>query len=260
MATFSEVLDGVQVDGARHRAQIPDDWRQGRTGFGGLQVALALRAMRARVPELPLRVLQASFIAPVLGEVQIESTVLRSGKSVTQVDARLLQDGQVACTVQAVFGAARPSIFEFAAPVPRSLPRPEVSPPWPEGRRPRCTYHFNLHQAGGPLPFSGGEVPRMQTWVRLIDTVPIAEEQLVALADTIPSPALCMATEPLMASSLSWTLEFFDAVTPVPATTWHLLDAEATAAHGGYVSQSVTLSREDGTPLAYSRQVATIFG
>ena len=46
--------------------EIPSDWLQGRSMFGGMQAALALKAMRTLVPEeFPLRTLQTTFMAPI---------------------------------------------------------------------------------------------------------------------------------------------------------------------------------------------------
>ena len=57
---FSEVLASMrpQPDGTL-KVVVPEDWLQGRSVFGGLQMALAGRAMRSVLPadrrDLPLR-------------------------------------------------------------------------------------------------------------------------------------------------------------------------------------------------------------
>src|SRR5258706_4779853 len=92
---FSELLDSLTPDGSGWRTAVGDDWMQGRSVFGGLQAALALRAMRALVPaEVPLRTLQTTFLAPVpSGAVRIGARVLRSGSSTTGVEAPLVDGG-----------------------------------------------------------------------------------------------------------------------------------------------------------------------
>jgi acyl-CoA thioesterase len=62
---FSTLMKNVQKENEFLTLHIPEDWLQGRTVFGGLQAAFALRAMREWVPQLPLRALQATFLAPV---------------------------------------------------------------------------------------------------------------------------------------------------------------------------------------------------
>ena len=43
---------------------VPEDWLQGRTLFGGLQAVVGLAAMRTLAPAAPLRSLQVTFLAP----------------------------------------------------------------------------------------------------------------------------------------------------------------------------------------------------
>ena len=102
---FSEVLGSVIKNGDGWTAAVSDDWLQGRSTFGGLQAALALRAMRGLVPAtLSLRSLQVAFVAPVSGgAVRITARVLREGKNVIQVEARLLEGEETACLVIGVF-------------------------------------------------------------------------------------------------------------------------------------------------------------
>ena len=56
MHTFNELLHSLQTEAGSVSAAIPEDWIQGRSAFGGLAVALALRALRPHVqPERRLR-------------------------------------------------------------------------------------------------------------------------------------------------------------------------------------------------------------
>jgi acyl-CoA thioesterase len=72
MATpFSVLIERAQVDAESLGVDVPEDWIQGRTVFGGLQLALALRAMRALVPGTAVRSLQATFVAPLAGLVVV---------------------------------------------------------------------------------------------------------------------------------------------------------------------------------------------
>lgn len=241
---------------------IPEGWTQGRTLFGGLQAALGVRAMRALVPaEVPLRSLQVSFIAPVPpGPQRIEARLLRSGKSVLQVEARIYDGEQLACLLLGIFGRARESRLQIQPPPLAAVPAPQTIPlrPYRAERMPAFLQFLEFRWLCHP-PFSGAAQPTLQTWVRLDDEAPVGELQLVALADAIPSPALSQLTQPAMASSMTWTLEFlredYDAD---PAGYW-LLDAEATAAAEGYVNQTATLWSPDGKAVALSRQTVVVF-
>ena len=106
MANFGEVLDSLRRDGEGWAVVIPRAWSNGRTVFGGLQVALSVRAMRGALNEalgdgkgdisaLPLRSLQTTFVAPVAAgtPVALRAEFLRSGRSATHARCDLLQDG-----------------------------------------------------------------------------------------------------------------------------------------------------------------------
>lgn len=263
---YSEVLDSLRPRADGWSARVSDDWQQGRTLFGGLQAALAVRAMR-QLPEtagLPLRVLQTTFVAPVpAGEVKLEARVLRTGKSTVHVEARLLVDGGVGCALLAVFGAARPSRIVLAPPPPPLDPKVPhgAELPYIEGMTPAFTQHLRFQWADGGFPYSGADEARTRIFVALQETGAIGESEVIAYADAIPSPALSTLRKPTVASSLTWTLELltdrFD--TSPPDAPW-LMDAEVSAGRDGYLSQSATLWNPLGEAVALSRQSVVVFG
>lgn len=88
----------------------------------------------------------------------------------------------------------------------------------------------------------------------------VDESLVIAMADTIPSPAISMLRSFAPASSLSWTLELLSDRWPRTGNDWWLVDAEATAARDGYAFQTATMWSSDGEPIALSRQSAVVFG
>jgi len=88
---WTSLLARLRAEPGRASLEVTADWLQGRTVFGGLQAAVALRAMRTLVPEVPLRTLQGTFLAPVPeGTLTATARVLRTGKSATHVEARIV--------------------------------------------------------------------------------------------------------------------------------------------------------------------------
>jgi acyl-CoA thioesterase len=265
---FSEVLGSVQEQDGAWTATIPETWGQGRTTFGGLLSALAVRAMRGLVPSAPLRVLQTTFIAPVPpGTVHIEVKLLRSGKSASHVEARLYDQGQVACLVVAIFGTARESAIQVDPPPPGLQVTPEQSRlfPWIEGVTPAFTRHCEMRWATGKMPFRGASEPKTQIYIGFREE-PFAgngllgEAQLIAYADIIPSPGVSMLTRPAAASSLTWTLELLtDEYGAARPGLW-LMDAAVTSGHQGYLSQTATLWSPEWQAFALSRQSVVVFG
>jgi acyl-CoA thioesterase len=266
---FSELLATLKPRDGAWSVELGTDWAQGRTIFGGLQAAVAVRAMRELVAaEIPLRVLQTTFIAPLApGPVRVEARVLRTGKSVTHVEARLLSAGQVGCLVVGIFGAGRESQIRVDLQPPRDVPTPEQSQGFPyiEGITPAFTRHVTMRWAGGTLPFMGAKEAKTQIYVGLKDEPfaglgPAAEYQIIAYADIIPSPGISLLKKPAMASSLTWTLELLSDRFDASAEGLWLMDAEVSSGRDGYLSQSATLWTPQWQAAALSRQSVVAFG
>lgn len=140
----------------RYRGELSGDWVVATVPQGGMLVAAAVRAMAdalaieplgpsrppLRAPAAPapphlLRSVQAVFAGMVAaGPVDIDVTVLRQGRSMSQAMATLRNAGQSAgLTALAVFGASRPG-FEFTDVAYPDVAPPESCPsyrdPWPE--------------------------------------------------------------------------------------------------------------------------------
>jgi len=220
---YSQVLATVRSHDGGWTAEVPESWAQGRTIFGGLQAALAVRAMRDLVPQtVPLRVLQASFIAPIApGPVRIEASVLRRGKSVAQVEARILDQQQTACLVFAVFGEARPSVLDIRPPR-HGLPPAEAATPfvYVEGVAPAFTQHVAMRWLGGVNIFRGAKEPRTGIYVGFRDDPyagpgALGETQIIGYADIVPTPGLSLLKQPTMASSLSRSVRALNASSTV---------------------------------------------
>ncbi len=150
---FSTVVGGLAGADTLWQGHVPESWRQGRTAFGGIVAALALRAARSAFPqEPPLRSAQVSFIGPVAGDATFQCTRLRKGRSATFVQVSVSADGASAAECVFCFGAARPSALSFAAPGPADGLAPEDTqsffansprrPTFAQPRIPRMTFRF----------------------------------------------------------------------------------------------------------------------
>lgn len=264
---FSHVLDTVRALDGAWTAEVTEDWTQGRTIFGGLQAALAVRAMRDLVPQaVPLRVLQTSFIAPVPpGMLRIEAKVLRSGKSVTHVEARILDQGQTACLVVGIFGKSRQSVIELQPPKPQ-MPPVEVAEqlPYIEGLNPMFTRHVTMRWAQGVTIFKGAAEPKTQIYVGFRNEPyagpgALGEAQIIGYADIAPSPALSLLKRPAMGSSLTWTLELLTDDCGPPREGLWMIDAVVDSGRDGYLNESATMWSPEWQPVALSRQSVVVF-
>jgi len=262
MATsFTQLMGRAKRDFGALELEVPSDWMQGRTVFGGLQVAIALEAMRTCVPGTVLRTLQTTFVAPVPeGAVRARAEVLRRGKNATHVEARLFGRDETLAVVIGVFGDARSS---KAARLPRR-PTLEASEPleigFVPGVFPNFAQHFRRRWLKGSRPFTGQPIHEVVVEVGIRDEGPITEGHAVAIADFIAPVALSHLDAPAPGSTLTWMLEWLsDDVRHLPLDGWRL-DAELIAARDGYTNQSVMLWGPDGSAVALSRQSMLVFG
>jgi acyl-CoA thioesterase len=266
---FSAVLAAIERAGPDSlRASVPADWLQGRTVFGGMQMALAARAMRLSMPDdiraLPLRSAQMTFVGPVAGNepIELRAALLRRGKSTVHARCDLVQAGAVGASAVAVFGVSRPSRFvrELPPPAPDKGPDDTSLPSLDKGFAPAFTRHFEARWAYGNVPFSGFPEPRSLIYGRLRDRECGAEDALLALADLIPTPVLSMLHEPAPASSLSWMIEVLRDPAQLDLHGWCLIDTHVRAGTDGYLSQTSVLHGPDGHAYAVSHQTVGVFG
>lgn len=259
---YSEVLASMRQHGGAWTVTTPEDWKQGRSVFGGLQVAFALKAMRALVPaEIPLRVLQTTFVAPPGSETTtIQARVLRAGKNAIHAEARTVEGEQTVSVVVAVFGSRRDSRVNAMPRQPEVRAETAIDFRFIPGVTPSFTRHFSMRWLRGGLPFSGDKLHHAVIEVGLQDDARTGEEHVLAIADAIPPVALSLLKAPAPGSSLTWTLELLrDRLDDLPLMGWRL-DAEMTAGRDGYTSQSVMVWGPGGEAVALSRQCMVIFG
>lgn len=261
MLTLDDIRATLHRDPEGWVASTTEAWTQGRTVFGGLTAALALDAMRAELPEpAPLRSLDIFFVAPIPhGPMRIRPRVLRSGRSVTWVEADVLDgEGNLATRVTAIFGAARTTGLALALDAPVLATPPEAGIPFPylPGVTPACTQHYDFVFAGGAFPMSGGERGDLEGWVRMKAPGSDPLAALPGLVDAWPPAVLSMGSVPFPASTARWSLHLYDE--PAPADAWHAYQVTTTRAAEGYATEVATLSHA-GRVIAWSEQLVAYF-
>jgi len=258
---FSVLMSRVDASSGAARVDVPEDWLQGRTLFGGLQAAIGLAAMRTVVPDSPLRSLQVTFIGPVPGgPVEARARVLRSGKNTTHAEARLVDGDNTLAYMIGVFGRARDSVIRV---VPAQPPVDSAQPfemRYRAGVVPSFTQHFRARWMRGGPPYTGATDHDNVIELGMRDAGPASEMHVVAMADFIPPIALSFLKAPVAAASLNWMLELLrDDVAALPLDGWRI-DAHLVAAEDGYTHQSLELWGPDGSPVALGRQTMVVFG
>lgn len=256
MTPIREILAAATPIEGGFRAEIPSDWLQGRTAYGGLSSALALHAAQGIEPDLPpLRSAQIAFIGPLSGTVSVTATKLRRGRTAAFIQADIVSDAGLGYRAVFVFMAEQPSRVELKGGLARTLPPPAPDAKLYTGPDEFFTGNFNFLDLKAP-----GEAEWLR-WARLRDFAGIDPMvEVLALADALPPAAFKLFGKDFVPlSSVTWIVNL---LTPTPATTdgWWLLSAETQHAVNGGSSQSMMLWNADGVPVAQGMQSVAIFG
>lgn len=260
-AAFSDILASLTQDAGAFRVESSEQWRQGRTLFGGLSACLAVACAKKAFPDLPaLRSAQVTFIAPVTGQLVLSPRIVRAGKSTTFVTVVGTTEAGTALQVILVFGHARRSSYSY-----RGLPMPRVAPPdalpnfFGASFAPRFTDNFEGRLAGGAPPVSGAVKPECLAWLRHRDrSAPDDITSLIVLGDALPPAAMAMFATFAPISTITWSVDILG--DRISGAEWHLMHVEAETLADGYSSQRMVLWDATGAPVLIARQNIAIFG
>ncbi len=249
----------------RYAANVDPGWSILGNPNGGYITAILLRALEARVgdPERSPRTLTTHFTAaPAPGPIEIETTVERSGRSMTTVTARLLQDGRLMALSIGAFSLARESL-EFAHARMPEVPGPDRLP---RSRRViELAQRYEVHYADGAGPEPPAERPWVAGWIRPAEPRALDPALLAAYSDALVPPVLAWrdggpAAGPFPTVEL--TIHFR---APLPRNEtgpgdFCLAAFGSRTAHQGFVEEDGEIWSRDGVLLAQSRQLAILVG
>jgi acyl-CoA thioesterase len=257
----------------RYRAAVDDSWNVMTLPQGGVIAAFGLRASAAETgsPASALRTCTTVFAGPVTaGELEVDVTVLRAGRSATQVLSTVRNVGKPSgATTLAVFGGSRrgPAFVDVAppeAPPPSACKSFSEIPPPPDVEAPEPMAIWGRID-GKPVighpPWEEYEpvASDVATWVRFAER-PAGEDGALdplgvpALVDRMPGAVgerEGRRDERWFAPSVDLTVHWF-----APARTeWLLAHERARWAGDGWASAESTLWDEHGTLIAYATQM-----
>lgn len=264
------------VSTSRYTASISSAWDLLEVPQGGIIAALAARAMQTALdtPNQRLRSMSAVFAGKVAGgAVEIEVSVLRRGRSMSQLSALVRNPGADAgLTAVAVFGADRAG-FDFTDAAFPDVPAPDTlrsyRDPLPEGVDfefdhelwPFWATILEAKPATGRAPWEPFEEGPAEVvyWYR-VDDPPLDPDGLidplvsVVVCDTMPA-AVDQKVEPgrdWFGPSADLTIHLFGRARP----GWLLAHNRARHAGDGYASVDMALWDPVGpTLVAYATQV-----
>jgi acyl-CoA thioesterase len=243
--TFSDLMGSIcsgdsNNNGLAWSVDIPDNWMQGRTTYGGLSAALCLQTALLDNPDLPpIRSAQINFIGPAGGKVQMQSKILRQGKSVCYIEVLMFGEKGLATHAVFCFGAARQSKLNDAYTSKPDVPDHHYLPEFfPPGTAPSFTRNFETKLAIGDPPISASTKNEFYLWCRHSDKTANSMTALLGIADMPPPAVLPKFKEFAPISSMTWMLNFL-VDEPQTQDGWWLLRSGAEHAVDGYSSQDM---------------------
>lgn len=263
----------VRVGPGVHRGTVDRSWWIVNGPNGGYVAALVLRAIVAEVgdPTRRPRSLTLHYLrAPGEGPLDIEVVIERSGRTVTNVSARVTQAGRLVVLALAALAVDRdaPVAFDETPGLPLGddggpLPLPEqivAAPVDPERDVPLRT-HYDLRWAVGGLPFGAGEPvgerrARCGGWLRPIEPEPIDEVALVAMADAWLPPIFSRVDRPLAVPTVDLTVHF--RALPEDPLDHCFVEFDSPLAADGYLVEHGRILDRHGRLLVESRQLAVV--
>jgi acyl-CoA thioesterase len=263
---FDRAIAVDAQDPARVAATLDGAWSTPAGLNGGYVAAVVLNAVIAALgrPERHPRSLTLHYLSPPHpGPAVVEVTEERSGRTMSSVSARLVQEDRTRVLALAALGGSYRSQAEFSSPA-AELPPFEDSKQleWSAPGFPIVDF-FDLRPAIGPVPFVEPPAGEAVTggWMRLQDGHRPLDAPLLAMyADAWwPAPFVRMPV-PSPAPTIDLTIHFradgalqrLDPGTPVMARF-----ATGTV-HEGFFEEDGELWAPDGTLLAISRQLAIL--
>lgn len=262
MTSYSEMMRGFVASGPKtYTAELPENWTQGRTAFGGLTSALLLAAIKNDNPDLPpLRTLQVNFIGPAVGKLDVTTKLLRQGKNNITYRAEL--DSELGAGTHGYFtyGVERDLNIDMDYPLKKDAQRPDEIEPWILGElAPKFLVNFDRRIVSGPGFFQQSDNPDMLLWARMKDDTCWQDGllPLTVLADAPPAAFGAMSHVKAL-SSMNWNINF---LTDDFSTEngWWLFRAATRFIRKGYSSQLIQAWNSEGRRVMDSMQHLAIF-
>lgn len=253
-----DILAAAEMGKDSLTAHVPDTWMQGRTAYGGLTAALALEAARRSQPDLPpLRSAQIAFVGPLAGEVRVETSLLRRGRTAAYIEANVSGEGRLGLRALFVFMTGLGSSIDYADGACPDVP--DFADAAPAMANPDPKFFTSNLEYRHALPIEERHSPDFMRWVRLRDRNgldPMVE--LMAIGDALPPAAMALFSKPGPISSMTWMLNL---LTPEPVTTdgWWLSRSTADLARDGSSSQTMRMWNADRRPVVTGMQSVAIF-
>jgi acyl-CoA thioesterase len=258
---FEDQTAARLVEAGLYETTISKDWWVVRGPHGGYLASILLRALIDTVDDAdrsPRSFTVHYAAAPEEGPAQIRTEVVRSGRSLSTLSARLIQGDKTVAVALAAFSTAWSGFDYTDVTMPETLSPEEGFPIHEAEGIPPFLKNFSMLATMGDTPFSGAEHAKLGGWFRLAEPQ-IADPVVVAtLMDAWPPVVFPVATEPLVAPTVDLTIHFRSPL-PIDGAApddYYLGVFWSHLARDGFFEEDGELWSKDGVLLAQCRQLA----
>jgi acyl-CoA thioesterase len=212
------------------------------------------------------RSLTIHYLAPpVEGPVELQTTVERSGRSLTYVSTRMVQDGRLVALAVAAFAVPLTSSVEFQhLKMPEGVPEPDAlaGPPKLAGPQIPLRDRYETRHAVGGAPFSASPEAVSGGWIRLAEPRPVDHLLMAAFTDAWLPPIFTAVTmeKPIGVPTIDLTIHFRAPLPPegMADDGWLFALFRTRTASEGFIEEDGEIWSADGRLLAQSRQLALL--
>ena len=263
MKTYSDIMAEFLASGPNYVADLPENWKQGRTAFGGLTTTLMAAAIQNDHPDLPpMRTAQINFIGPAKDQLSVSHKLQRQGKNNVTFSAELNSPTGAGTHGYFTYGVSRDMPREVDYPLNLPTVKPcHLEPLFPaHAEAPSFLKNLDRRLISGPRFMEGADDPDVLMGARLTD--PKSWDKglmpLLVLADTPPA-ALSFFDGPVRAlSSMNWNINFLtDEIETEDG--WWLMRSATRYVRAGYSSQLIQVWNSQGARVMDAMQMQAVF-
>jgi acyl-CoA thioesterase len=269
LSRFDRDTAFVRRSASTYDVSIDRGWWIVRGPNGGYIAALLANVVRDTVgdPDRPLRSLTVHYLRPPSeGPATIDTTVERSGRTVTTVTARLEQNGKLQALATAAHAVPRDTggfdhmRMPEVAP-PEQCPRRSLGEPSPIPMHDR----YEQRTAIGPESRTAPRTREAVTggWIRLTEPRPWDATLIAAIADAWPPAVFTTHEMPEVGGGVP-TVDLTshiiapDAIAALAPSDFVLVRFETRIVRGGYLEEDGDIWSPTGQLLARARQIGVV--